>query len=302
MIGRVRLRVGAESDGARLGRFLRRALPGVPPRSVDYAIASGNVSAGGGRAAKGRIVRAGEEVEVRRIPEEADWLPEAGDLPGASVLYEDAAVAVLEKPAGSHTEPHLPREPGTLAGYLLYRHPGVASFSRPPGLSLLSRLDFAVSGAVLAALSAGALGFLVREREAGRIRKVYACLVAGRVARETTVAFPIESRGGERVRVRKDGREPDPRYWTRVSPVREAGGLTLVRAAIAKGRRHQVRAHLAAAGFPIVGDELYGAGPGGSTTAGRLMMHAAEVSFVHPASREPVTVASPLPAGFGFTG
>ena len=297
-----RLRVDAAGDGARLDRFLRLALPALPPRSVDYAIASGQVSVGGARAAKGRIVRSGEDVAVRSIPEDADWLPEAGELPGASILFEDESVTVLEKPAGVHTEPHRPREPGTLAGYLLHRHPGVASFSRPPGLSLLARLDFAVSGAVPAALSAEALEFLVREREAGRMRKVYACLVAGRVAGETTVSFSIESRGGEKVRVRKDRGEPDPRYWTSVSPIRAAGDLTLVRATIAKGRRHQVRAHLAAAGFPIVGDGLYAPRPIGAPAGGRLMLHAAEVSFLHPARREPVTVVSPLPAGFDITG
>ncbi len=302
MIERLRLRVGAAGDGLRLDRFLRLALPALPARSVDYAIGSGDVSIGGGRAAKGRVVRSGEDVAVRRIPEEADWLPEPGDLPGASILYEDESVAVLDKPAAAHSEPHRPREPGTLAGYLLHRHPLVASFSRPPGLSLLSRLDFAVSGAVPAALSAGALGFLVHERAEGRIRKVYACVVAGRVAEEMTVAFPIESRGGEKVRVRVDCREPDPRYWTSVTPVREVGGATLVRAAIAKGRRHQVRAHLAAAGFPIVGDALYAAGRAGAAPGGRLMLHAAEVSFLHPARRERVTIASPLPAGFDVTG
>ncbi len=299
---RLRLRVDAAGDALRLDRFLRLALPALPPRSVDYAVASGDVSVGGSKASKGRIVRLGEDVAVRRIPEEPDWLPEAGDLPGASVLYEDESVAVLDKPAGAHTEPHRPREPGTLAGYLLHLHPAVAVFSRPPGLSLLARLDFAVSGAVPAALSTEALRFLVRERGEGRIRKVYACLVAGRVAAETTVRFTIESRGGEKVRVLKDRREPDPRFWTLVSPIRRAGGLTLVRAAIAKGRRHQVRAHLAAAGYPIVGDPLYGAAPSGAARGGRLMLHAAEVSFLHPARREPVTVVSPLPAGFDVTG
>ncbi len=295
----VLLRVDAPGDGLRLDRFLRLALPGLPPRSIEYAIASGEVSVGGAAAVKGRSVRRGEDVLVRRIPEEADWLPEAGELPGGSVLYEDGSVTVLDKPAGVHTEPHRPREAGTLAGHLLRLHPGVAGFSRAPGLSLLARLDFAVSGAVPAALSADAFGFLLREREAGRMRKVYVCLVLGRVASETTVSFAIEARGGEKVRVRTDRREPDPRYWTVVSPVRSAGRMTLVRAAIAKGKRHQVRAHLAAAGFPIIGDGLYGPGTAGG---GRLMLHAAEVSFLHPARREPMSVASPLPDAFAVSG
>ncbi len=302
MMQGIKLRAAPPCEGMRLDRFLRHALPALPPRSVDYAIACGDVSVAGARARKGRIVRPGEEVVVRRIPEEADWLPEAGAVPGASVLYEDESVTVLDKPADAHTEPLRPREAGTLAGYLLHLHPGVAEFSRAPGLSLLARLDFGVSGAVPAALSADALAFLLREREEGRIRKVYACLVAGRVAKETTVSFVIDTRGGGKVRVRADRREPDPLYWTVVTPVRRAGGLTLVRADIAKGRRHQVRAHLAAAGFPIVGDGLYGAGVADAQGTGRLMLHAAEVSFRHPARDGIVTVGSPLPRGFDVNG
>lgn len=302
MIQGLRLRVEPSRDGVRLDRFLRLALPALPGRSVDFAIASGDVVVAGRRAAKGRIVQPGEEVLVRRIPETADWLPLAADLPGASVLYEDASVTVLDKPAGVHTEPQRPGEAGTLAGYLLHRHPAVAGFAPTPGLSLLTRLDHAVSGAVPAALSAEALDFLVREREEGRIRKIYACLVEGRISEEMTVSLFIETRGGEKVRVRTDRRDPDPRYWTAVSPVRSAGRRTFVRAAIAKGKRHQVRAHLAAAGFPIVGDGLYGASWPEESDRGRLMLHAAEVSFLHPERRERISVVSPLPEGFDVNG
>ncbi len=302
MMQGLRLRVAPSCGGMRLDRFLRHALPALPPRSVDYAIASGDVSLGGERARKGRILRPGEEVVVRRIPEEADWLPEAGLLPGASVLYEDESVTVLDKPAEAHTEPLRPREAGTLAGYLLHLHPEVAEFARAPGLSLVARLDFGVSGAVPGALSADALAFLLREREGGRLRKTYACLVSGRVAEETTVSFLLDTRGGGKVRVRTDRREPDPLYWTVVTPVRRTGRLTLVRAAIAKGKRHQVRAHLAAAGLPIVGDALYGTGPAEAPGEGRLMLHAAEVSFRHPARGGIVTVGSPLPRGFDVNG
>ena len=302
MIRGVRIRVDALRDGVRLDRFLRVALPALPPRSADWAIRSGNVSVAGTRAAKGRVVRLGEEVAIDLIPEEADWLPAPADLAGASVLYEDASVTVLDKPSGAHSEPHGPGEGGTLAGYLLYRHPGVAGFARAPGLSLLARLDFAVSGAVPAALSAEAFRFLARERDEGRIRKVYACLVRGHIDAETTVSVLLETRGGEKVRVRAGRREPDSRYWTVVSPVRRAGSTTLVHASIAKGKRHQVRAHLAAAGFPIVGDELYGTPSPEETRRGGLMLHAAEVSFLHPERRERVTVRSPLPPRFQVTG
>lgn len=302
MMQDLKLRVDPSMDGVRLDRYLRAALPGLPARSVDWAIGAGDVSVGGARAAKGRIVRRGEDVLIRRIPEAADWLPRPGNLQGASVLFEDGSVTVLEKPAGAHTEAHRPGEAGTLAGYLLERHPAVAGFSGPPGFSLLARLDFEVSGAVPAALSAEAWRFLVRERDEGRIRKVYACLVAGRLEDAVTISFLLETRGGETVRARTDRREPDPSYWTALSPVRAAGPFTLVRAAIAKGRRHQVRAHLAAAGFPIVGDARYGAGLPDRIRGGRLMLHAAEVSFVHPVTKKPLTVVSPLPGEFDVSG
>lgn len=290
--------VGREMDGARLDRFLRKTLPDLPARSVAFAIGAGDVSVERETAKKGRILRAGEVVRVRRIAERDDWLPVPGDLPGAGVLYGDADVAVLSKPADAHTEPHRPAEQGTLAGYLLFRYPSVSGISREPGLTLLTRLDYATSGAVPAALTPEAFAFLLREREKGRIEKTYVCLVHGLLEREMSLSFALETEGGERVRVRKDRNERDPRYWTAVAPVRPAGAGTLVRAVISKGKRHQIRAHLAAAGFPIVGDRRYGAVPPEGPGTARLMLHAAEVRFAHPATKAPLRVVAPLPAEF----
>jgi 23S rRNA pseudouridine1911/1915/1917 synthase len=292
-------RVPEERDGCRLDRFLRQSIPGVTAISVRFAIDAGDVRVGGEQAKKGRTLRRGEEVAVKRIPEAKDWLPVPGDLSDASVLYDDGDVAVLSKPVDVHTEPHRPLEKGTLAGYLAWTHPGVLSFSTEPGLTLLTRLDYATSGAVPAALTPDAHEFLLREREHGRIVKTYLCLVTGTLDREISLAFRLDTVGGEKVRVRTENREPDPRYWTAVSPVRVTGGCTLVRAVISKGKRHQVRAHLAAAGFPIVGDRRYSTVPPEGPGSTRLMLHAAEVRFTHPEKKEPVRVESPPPAEFG---
>jgi 23S rRNA-/tRNA-specific pseudouridylate synthase len=101
------------------------------------------------------------------------------------------------------------------------------------------------------------------------------------------------------VRVRPESREPDPRYWTAVDPVRVTGSRTIVRAVISKGKRHQIRAHLAAAGFPIVGDRRYSAVPPEGPGKTRLMLHAAEVRFAHPSKKGTLRVESPTPAEFG---
>jgi 23S rRNA pseudouridine1911/1915/1917 synthase len=227
-------------------------------------------------------------------------MPEPGDLPGAAVLFADDVVAVLDKPPDVHTEAHRPGERGTLAGYLRYRFPSVEQISSMPGLTLLTRLDYTTSGVVPAALTPEALDFFSREREKGEIRKAYYCLVSGRFDEGRTLSFRIDAEGGETVRVRTEDRDPDPSRWTTVTPVRREGSVTFLRAEISRGKRHQIRAHLAAAGFPVVGDRKYGAVPPEGAGRTRLMLHAADVNFLHPKSGERMTVVSPLPEEFGL--
>ena len=292
------LTVEERDNETRLDRFLRARLPGLPSRSVRFAIEAGEVRVDGRKTKKGQFLATGQEVAVLRIAEEQDWMPVPGDLPGASILFADDEVLVLEKPIDVHTEPHRPGEGGTLAGYLRWKFPCVTSFSSFPGLSLLTRLDYATSGAVPAALTKEALDFLSREREKGEIRKTYYCLVSGSIDKEMTLSYRIDAEGGESVRVSKESRDPATMRWTNVTPLRGDGSVTLVRAEISRGKRHQIRAHLAAAGFPVVGDRRYAAVPPAGTGKGRLMLHAAEVAFLHPGTREWMTVRSPLPEDF----
>lgn len=292
------LTVKESENGIRLDRFLRERLPGLPSRSVRFAIEAGEVKVGTTKESKGRILAAEEVVVVRRIAEWSDWMPEAGDLPGGAILFADDRVAVFDKPPDVHTEPHRPREQGTLAGYLRYRFPSVERFSKTPGLTLLTRLDYATSGAVPAALTAEAFDFLSRERDKGEIRKTYCCLVNGHLEEERVLSFRIDAEGGETVRVRTGERDPDPKRWTTVVPVRRKGSVTLLRAEISRGKRHQIRAHLAAAGLPVVGDRRYSAVPPAGAGKTRLMLHAEEVTFLHPDRGHQVTVVSPLPSEF----
>jgi len=292
------LTVEERENGTRLDRFLRARLPGLPSRSVRFAIEAGEVRVDGRKGRKGQFLAPGQEVAVFRIAEEQDWVPAPGDLPGASILFADDEVVVLEKPPDVHTEPHRPGEGGTLAGYLRWKFPSVTTLSSLPGLTLLTRLDYATSGAVPAALTKEALDFLSREREKGEIRKTYYCLVNGSIEKEMTLSYRIDAEGGETVRVRTEFRDPAPMRWTVVTPVRGDGSVTLVKAEISRGKRHQIRAHLAAAGFPVVGDRRYAAVPPGGAGKRRLMLHAAEVAFLHPGKREWMSVRSPVPEDF----
>lgn len=298
MMERIGLIVEPHEGGSRLDRFLRRRFPAVPAKSVRFAIESKEVRVNGTAAGKGNSLRVGDRVFVHRIAETRDWLPVPESLPGAFVLFEDECVAVLEKPPDVHTEPQRPMEPGTLAGFLRDRYPYVERISPTPGLTMLTRLDYATSGAVPAALREQSFSFLAREREQGRIRKVYACVVTGRMRDPIVLSGRIDSGGGTKVRVRPGVRETDPSRWTTVTPVRQGEHVTLVRAEICRGKRHQVRAHLAAAGFPVVGDRRYSAVPPKGPGAHRLMLHASEVEFFHPRTGKPFRVVSPIPKGF----
>ena len=295
------LSVTVREAGVRLDRFLRDRFPELPSRSVRFALESGAVRVDGTVAPKGRALREGDTVSVAAIAEQRDWLPVPGEVPGAAVAHADGHVAVLCKPHDCHTEPQRPNEPGTLSGHLLRLYPAVAEISPVPGLTLLTRLDYATSGAVPAALTADAFRFLRHEREMGNLRKTYLCLVEGEIRSASTIAFAIEAERGETVRVRTERMEPDQNRWTELAPVRTHAGMTLVRATIARGKRHQIRAHLAAAGHPIVGDRKYSAVPSAGPGKERLMLHAEEVRFRHPATGEPTTVRCPAPPGFSIS-
>ncbi len=288
------VRVPKAASGTRLDRFLRDRFPGVPARSVRFALDAGAVRIEGVVSPKGRLLREGEIVTVASLAEGEDWLPVPSELHGASVVYEDPHIVVLCKPHDAHTEPQRPMESGTLSGHLRMLHPEIAEIAPVPGLTLLTRLDFATSGAVPAALTADAWSFLRHERDRGAIVKRYLCVVEGELSEPVSIDYVIDSVGGDTVRVRKGSKDPDPCRRTLVEPVRRVdAGKTLVRATISRGKRHQIRAHLAASGHPIVGDRKYSAVPGDGPGKVRLMLHAQEVTFRHPATGATMQIVCP---------
>jgi 23S rRNA pseudouridine1911/1915/1917 synthase len=250
--------VGDDDAGARLDRFVSGAA-GVSLRAARRLVERGVATVDGAMRTPGYKLRAGQGVEVAQ----EEWgAPE--EMP--RLLARSGDYAAFFKPPGLHTAAVCGSFEPSLEALL----PDIA-----PELSvrLVNRLDRDTSGIVLGGLSdQAALRFRELE-DAGLVDKRYLALVRGEVAGGTTLTWALDTEG--RATVRVPGVEtPDRLRWTHVRPVAGQGGLTLVEARIAKGARHQIRAHLAHAGHPIAGDALYG-GP----QAASLRLHHWRVSF-----------------------
>lgn len=249
--------VPAELEGQRLDKALALLAPGMGLRGRKRLFEHFAVLVDGRPRPKGYRVRAGQTVRLR--PRETGAA--ALDIPpGVRVAGQSTGrFAALVKPAGLHTEAVAGSPAPSLESLLPHFFPG--RFAR-----LVNRLDQATSGLVLAALSPEALA-AYRSLEAGQgVGKSYLALVVGSFWAESVLAGALDTADRGRVRVLADP-DPDPVRHSRVTPLLyvDERQATLVRVLIHRGARHQIRAHLAAAGHPVVGDSTYGKAASGET-------------------------------------
>ncbi|MBM4148266.1 MAG: RluA family pseudouridine synthase [Lentisphaerae bacterium] len=299
MIRDTEFSVGEDEAGLRIERLLVQRCPGTTRSLVLDAIERGGVTVNGLRAAKGMKPGSGARVAVRGLLDAADRRAEPDPSVRLEVIFEDTLVIVLNKQAGIPVHPLRPGETGTLAGGLVALYPDLARIGPDPMFPALAhRLDAGTSGAMIAAKTSEAYESL-RAQFAGRlVSKEYAAIVAGEVSAAARLSDLLvhARRPAHRMRVVKPDEKARPeamRAVTEYEPVERFEGLTLLRVTIHTGVTHQIRCQLANAGLPIAGDGLYG-GP----AAARMFLHAAAISFLHPASGDRLEFRAPFPADF----
>ena len=202
------------------------------------------------------------------------------------IIYEDEAIAVVDKPSGVIVHPAPGHETGTLTDALVRRFPGMARVGSAERPGVVHRLVIETSGVMVFAKTQGAYLDLRRQFESHRtVGKTYLAVVHGSPRPKSgTIDEPV---GRER--------QSAVTHWETLG---RHDGISLVEFKIDTGRMHQIRIHAASLGCPIVGDRLYGSAEKDRRMRrrpSRLLLHAVELSFLHPVTHRRVTFAAPPP-------
>ncbi len=287
-------------------RFDRSVLSFCPSSAralVIKAIETGQILLNGKRADKGTRIQAGDVIRVRQLPEKADVTVQPNPRILLEILYEDAGVLIVNKPAGVPVHPIRHDQVNTLANGLVAKYPGLAGIGDSPLFpAFVHRLDTDTSGVLAAAKNEDAYWNLRRQFQDHKVEKIYMALVHGRVSGPGTLEDDLAHKEGNRGRMvvlqnkGKKDRSNIFRAVTRIDIEKRFPEHTLLKVRISTGVTHQIRCQLAHRGYPIVGDKVYGGRMKRDQPAlARQFLHASEIQFAHPVGGRRVRVSAPLP-------
>jgi 23S rRNA pseudouridine1911/1915/1917 synthase len=300
--------VEGDGAGARLDQWLARRLPELSRMRVQALITAGRALVDGRVVKAAHRVQTGERVEVTIPPPPRDGLePEAVPL---RVVFEDAHVLVVDKPAGMVTHPGAGRIDGTLAAAALAHAPemaGVGSARRP---GIVHRLDKGTSGLIVLAKTQAAYDGLTAQLARRTVSRRYLALAQGALRRaDGVVDAPIgrDPRSRIRMAIVPEGRGKRAVTHYRVLERFGSGAsaVSLLECRLETGRTHQIRVHVASLGHPLLGDDTYRgrrAAPAGDplladlvSELGGVALHAAGLAFTHPVTGAAMSFACPSP-------
>ncbi len=244
-----------------------------------------------GHAAIPRVkVWGGEALEVHPAADPRELAAKPQDI-ALNVVYEDDALIVIDKPAGLVVHPGSGNWSGTMLNALLGHEPALAQV---PRAGIVHRLDKDTSGLLVVARTPVAQTDLVRQLQARTVRREYAAVAHGAIARDGSVEAPIGRHPVSRTRMAVVSRgKPAVTHYRVLERYADA---TYVECRLETGRTHQIRVHLASIGHPLVGDPVYGKRNAKPALAfDRQALHARRLGLLHPTSHQPLSWEAPLP-------
>ena len=278
-----------DTSGVRLDKFVSEKCPGLSRTQAQRLIEEGNVTVNDRTAKSSLKLSAGDRVTVTIPPTPPSSL--APEVMPLKIVYEDANLLVIDKPAGLTVHPAPGHPGGTLINAILAYYPRLAEISDSLRPGIVHRLDKDTSGLMIVAKNKAAQLNLVEQFRSRTVKKAYLVLVRGKLTPECGLIEAALGRSPsdrKRMAVVREGLEARTRYQV----VKYLGGFTLLEVAPETGRTHQIRVHLAAIGYPVVGDAVYGFK---SKHLSRQFLHAYRLGFKLPSTGEFVEFESPLP-------
>ncbi|MBC2603321.1 RluA family pseudouridine synthase [Puniceicoccus vermicola] len=290
-------------ENVRLDRWLSGQLPGFSRSRWQKAIRSGEVKVDGQKVSPREMLSTGRIVEIAAsalsMEDDSEHPPEPQRLP-LDVLWEDDDILVINKAPGMVVHPGNGCRDGTVANAALAHCGSLPNLGDPLRPGIVHRLDKETSGVLILAKSVRGGAGLFEQFKERNLEKEYLAVIQGvPLDDEGTCEGKIGRHPVRRTRmaVTEDGR-PAVSHWT-VMGASMADNWACVRVKIETGRTHQIRVHLSEAGFPLVGDPLYGyrknRSGGLSRKAERVLLHAARLTFHHPVDERKLTVEASIP-------
>jgi 23S rRNA pseudouridine1911/1915/1917 synthase len=286
-----------EKAGIRLDKLIATRLSELSRTRIQTLIKEGLITVNGEPSKASYKTEGGEEIAVFLPPPEvSEVLPENIRL---DVLYEDADLIAINKPAGMVVHPSAGHSTGTLVNAVLYHWPELQQVGDEYRAGIVHRLDKDTSGVIIVARTPQAHRSLAEQFEQRTTTKKYLALVEGTPDTLTgRIEAPIgrNPKDRKRMAVVRDGREAVSEFTV----LEQYAHHALVEVRILTGRTHQIRVHMAFIGHPVVGDAIYGYRKQ-RIKMKRNFLHAAELTVHSPTTSEPLTFKAPLPAGLQNT-
>ncbi|MCB9543232.1 MAG: RluA family pseudouridine synthase [Myxococcales bacterium] len=298
------LTVADEAAGSRLDRFLADQLPDHSRTRLAAWIRDGYVRLDGAPARPSVKLAAGQQVHVDPPADPAPVL-EAQPIP-LTIVYSDAHLVVVDKPAGLVVHPGAGNPDGTVVHGLLHHFGALSPVGAPERPGVVHRIDAGTSGLIVFARTEAAHHHLAAQFAAHSVDRVYLALAWDHGLAETGThatrygRHPVDRR---KFTTTVDGGKHAVTHWRVIERLPPCAWVEL---RLETGRTHQIRVHFAEAGHPLVGDETYGRHrrvdrPAALRTLGvelgltRQALHAARLGFRHPAREETLCFESPVP-------
>ncbi|HWT72518.1 MAG TPA: RluA family pseudouridine synthase [Oxalicibacterium sp.] len=293
----IELKLNADVCGVRLDKVLSTLVPQYSRSRLQQWIEAGHVSVDG-ETARAKMTMYGDErvlIQPQPAPEDLAYKPEPIAL---NVVHEDAAMMVIDKPAGLVVHPAAGNWSGTLMNGLLHHFPAIAGV---PRAGIVHRLDKDTSGLRVVAKTLIAHTNLVRQLQARSVKREYLALVWGTPNASGRIEAAIGRHPRDRIKMavsEAPSAKPAITHYTRLaSGALDGRPVSLMRCQLETGRTHQIRVHMQSIGFALVGDALYGKQHLANVFP-RQALHARRLGLVHPVSGEAMEWSAEVPADF----